>query len=727
MSIRLISYIFAFVVMAILGAFVYANNKNGRINKTFFLFTISADIWIFSLLIADNTTSLALIDLGARLAFVSSTATLCMLVIFTLALAYPKRKSTRTTLAFIVPATLLIATAPTSLAIQSVSVQDYGAGVSGGIAYDIFSLYAGVCLLAALITLAKGIKRGDARTKTQLTYLGLGLALTGVTAILTNLVFVSFAYLGPPSYLFLAGFTAFAVVKHRLFNVRAVVARSIAYVLLLLTLAGSYGATLFAVSNFLFPESKSSTAQSVVYVVLAVLLAFTFQPLKSFFEKLTDRIFFRDRYDSQVVLNEIGQILVAEFKLDRLLRKTLARISQDLKIGNSLFYVFEEDEIYKVEHYGAVAHKQITAKELQTLRHRTIVADELNEGHEKQLMEEYDFRVVMHLRTKEEFVGYLLLGDKLSGDIYTPQDIEVLEILSQELAVAISNAKAYEEIAEFNATLQGKVDDATKRLRSANIHLKELDQAKDEFISMASHQLRTPLTTIKGYLSMLQEGDAGKMKPEQLEFINYAYAGSQRMVNLISDLLNVSRMSAGKFLIEKAPIDLTQVTAEEVQQLQSHAVSKNLKLAYEPPKQKLDLVSLDENKTRQVIMNFIDNAVYYTKEGSVTVSLNKVGSNVELRVKDTGIGVPPDAQKKLFTKFYRAGNAQTVRPDGTGLGLYLAKRVVEDQGGTIIFETTEGKGSTFGFSLPMKAGKVDIDVESKQPPRQLTGSGSGSQ
>jgi signal transduction histidine kinase len=115
------------------------------------------------------------------------------------------------------------------------------------------------------------------------------------------------------------------------------------------------------------------------------------------------------------------------------------------------------------------------------------------------------------------------------------------------------------------------------------------------------------------------------------------------------------------------------------------------------------MIPLDDNKTRQVIMNFVDNAIYYTKEGSITVAVTKVDNAVRVTVKDTGIGVPLDSRRKLFSKFYRAGNAQTVRPDGTGLGLYLAKRVIEDQGGTIIFESVEGKGSTFGFDLPIAA------------------------
>jgi signal transduction histidine kinase len=382
-------------------------------------------------------------------------------------------------------------------------------------------------------------------------------------------------------------------------------------------------------------------------------------------------------------------------------------------VANGLFYVFDDDKIYRIERYGAVQRHPLTAAELKQFRHRITVADELEGGRLKTQMEEHGYRVVIHLSTKEEFVGYLVLGDKLSGDIYTDQDIEVLQILAQELAVAISNAKAYQEIANFNATLQHKVAVATKRLREANIHLKELDKAKDEFISMASHQLRTPLTTIKGYLSMLDEGDAGKLTKQQREFVGYAYAGSERMVNLISDLLNVSRMSTGKFLISKTPIDLIKMAADEVQQLQSHAKAKGLELIFAPQNKPLPSVMLDDNKTRQVIMNFIDNAIYYTKAGSVKVGVAQVGKRVELRVTDTGIGVPKEAQKQLFTKFYRAANAQNVRPDGTGLGLYLAKRVVEDQGGTIIFETTEGKGSTFGFSLPLTTNQEASDAASQ--------------
>ncbi|HEY6736818.1 MAG TPA: ATP-binding protein, partial [Candidatus Saccharimonadia bacterium] len=365
--------------------------------------------------------------------------------------------------------------------------------------------------------------------------------------------------------------------------------------------------------------------------------------------------------------------------------------------------VFNHDRVYRIDHFGPVPQRLMVASQLAKLNRPMLIADELEGGERKSLLEEHGIRVSVTLRTSEEFVGYLLLGDKLSGDIYSSQDIQLLEIIGKELAVAILKAKAYAEIQAFNITLQARVDHATNRLRVANRHLKELDHAKDEFISMASHQLRTPLTTIKGYLSMLEEGDAGRLSQAQKDFVDYAFGASERMVNLISDLLNVSRLSAGRFLIQAKPTDMVQMVADEVRQLQSHAKSKGIGLVYVKPEGDFPLVELDDNKTRQVVMNFIDNAIYYTQEGEVRVILELAGDHVRLEVRDTGIGVPREAQRKLFSKFYRAENAQIVRPDGTGLGLYLAKRVVEDQGGTIIFSSVEGKGSTFGFELPLKA------------------------
>jgi signal transduction histidine kinase len=270
----------------------------------------------------------------------------------------------------------------------------------------------------------------------------------------------------------------------------------------------------------------------------------------------------------------------------------------------------------------------------------------------------------------------------------------------------MQNVFRIEKLIAFNQTLEDKIVIATKQLRRSNEKLKALDEAKDEFISMASHQLRTPLTSIKGYISLILDGDMGKVPTKQKKMLQEAFSSSQRMVYLISDLLNVSRLKTGKFLIEPTDVYLPEVVEEEIDQVKEMAEAKNIKIHYEKPKTFIHL-DLDEIKIRQVIMNFIDNAIHYTPEGGdINVFLEESGTSIKFTVVDSGIGVPATEQHHLFTKFYRAGNARKARPDGTGLGLFMAKKVIVASGGSIVFNSSEGKGSTFGFSFPKTSVKA---------------------
>jgi signal transduction histidine kinase len=353
------------------------------------------------------------------------------------------------------------------------------------------------------------------------------------------------------------------------------------------------------------------------------------------------------------------------------------------------------------------------------LSERLIVVDELGSSHGElqRILQKSNIAVLARIAPSlnEDGIGYLMLGPKKSGNIYTPQDRRVLEIITNALVIALQNALRYEQIESFNMTLQEKVDDATRKLRRTNEKLKTLDETKDDFISMASHQLRTPLTSVKGYLSMVLEEDAGKLTKMQREMLGQAFLSSQRMVYLIADLLNVSRLKTGKFIIETAPVNLADVVEQELVQLEETAAARSLTLQYDKPDHFPEIM-LDETKIRQVIMNFADNAIYYTPAGGrITVQLLDKGSTVEFRVVDTGIGVPRNEQPHLFTKFYRAGNARQARPDGTGLGLFMAKKVVLAQGGSLLFESKEGKGSTFGFVFSKARVAVPSDMGKKTP------------
>ena len=181
---------------------------------------------------------------------------------------------------------------------------------------------------------------------------------------------------------------------------------------------------------------------------------------------------------------------------------------------------------------------------------------------------------------------------------------------------------------------------------------------------------------------------------------------------------------SGKFYIDAAKVDLNKVVPEELVLLKTLATTKSVKIKYAQPKEPVPVLMLDENKTRQAIMNLAENAVLYSsaKNGLVEVSLYEKDGRVVFTVKDNGIGVPKDQQAKLFSKMFRASNAKEVRPDGTGLGLFLVKRVVQDQGGKIIFESKPGKGSLFGFTIPKHNHiKVDKSAQAKLGSQQRKG------
>ena len=303
------------------------------------------------------------------------------------------------------------------------------------------------------------------------------------------------------------------------------------------------------------------------------------------------------------------------------------------------------------------------------------------------------------LVARQKLVGVMVIGSSGKVTDFDSNILNLLDRLSEAVGLALDNKLLFEENQQV-----------LQQLKKANSRLKELDKTKDEFISMASHQLRTPLTSIKGYLSMVLEGDVGPVTKSERKMIQTAFDSAERMVFLIADLLNVSRLQSGKFVIENKPTDLAKIVEAQVNQLQDNAAQHKLKLTYSKP-ENFPALNIDDTKIQQVVMNFMDNAIYYTPSGgSIEVTLKATDKEIIYTVTDTGLGVPKAEQHHLFNKFYRAGNARKMRPDGTGLGLFMAKKVIVAQGGAIIFHSVEGKGSTFGFSFPRP--KVEIKESS---------------
>lgn len=240
-------------------------------------------------------------------------------------------------------------------------------------------------------------------------------------------------------------------------------------------------------------------------------------------------------------------------------------------------------------------------------------------------------------------------------------------------------------------------------LEKAYQELKKLDKAKSEFVSIASHQLRTPLTAIKGYISLLLEGSYGKLTNKNRPPIENVYQSSERLIRLINELLNISRIEAGKLElnIEESPIE--EVIKISVDELKIQAEKKNLCLKVEKLDPSLPKIFIDKDKIKQVITNVIDNAIKYTNKGGVTIRAKSHDSKVRIEVTDTGDGMEQEEMSKLFKSFSRGSAGTKLSTEGAGLGLHIAKSFVEYHGGRIWAESPgKGKGSTVFIELPIK-------------------------
>lgn len=231
----------------------------------------------------------------------------------------------------------------------------------------------------------------------------------------------------------------------------------------------------------------------------------------------------------------------------------------------------------------------------------------------------------------------------------------------------------------------------------------KLDHIQTDFVTLASHQLRTPLSGIKWYIEMLLSGRAGKLTEKQAEYLKQIYRSNERAINLVNDLLDVSLIEEGHVHLELRPVKVEQVVEEILDNFSALIKSSKVRVNFHIVGGPLPPAIADAEKLKRVIVNLLSNSVKYTSGGGlIEIKVQPNQHHLIFSIADSGVGIPVADQRSVFQKFYRGQNVARLSPDGTGLGLFIAKSLIGAMGGKIWFESEEGKGTSFYFTLPTK-------------------------
>ncbi|MEI6345950.1 MAG: HAMP domain-containing sensor histidine kinase [bacterium] len=277
-----------------------------------------------------------------------------------------------------------------------------------------------------------------------------------------------------------------------------------------------------------------------------------------------------------------------------------------------------------------------------------------------------------------------------------------LEKLNDELEFRVAQrTESLQKLLDEKVKTEKVLKAQSEELQKANTELRGLDQAKSDFISVVAHQLRTPLAALKWTLSLFNSGDVGEFSDEQKQYMKKMAETNDHMIKLVNDLLDANSVEAGQLSYYFGTVQVEEVIEDAVEELAAFAKTKEVALAY--TKLPLQAVTADAERLHAALQNLIDNAIKYSRPGgTIAVTAEIAGLMLRVSVADQGIGIPDEQKSHVFERFFRARNAIKAENGGTGLGLFIVKKIIEDHGGTIRFVTRENSGTTFTVELPLK-------------------------
>jgi len=684
------------LVVSILGFFVVFKNRRNIINRTFFLMQIAAALWAFGFFIWGlQKTETGLLFWGRFFCLAASFIPIFYLHWILALLGKIRENKIILVIGYLV--TLLIAFlsySPFYIKGLVKIFSFYPPGPLAGPLYSLTTIFEYFILLGyAYFQLFFNYFKSTGYRRAQIKYvtLGAGLGFIGgmvYFAPMYNLHLPIILYiLTSPFVILYTSIYTYAITKYRLMDIRLIIKRTVIFSVVVFLITIVYVLATFLISSLIFGKYLGADGLKPMLlagVLVSFLIALGIRPLYEFLEKITDRYFFKGEYQPQELIRTISEKLITSLEINKIQKILTEEIVKAMKLEGANFFVLETSmkdlPIKNLIHYLNQQKEILVVQEMKLQYQDGFKKDERYLAYKD--LEQTPAAVVVPIYEKPEFEnhklgsgelsGLLILKGKKSGDAFTNQDIQTLEIIASQASIALENAKMYEKI-------------------------KHLLETKTQIISIVSHQIKNPLAIIKGLASLINS-DIYQEKNNLKEVALKIKQTTDKIFMMINNVLDIQKIESGALQYDFKKIDLRKIVEEAVEKSQVLAKEKGLKLDFKTENKGIFAIA-DEIKIYQCALNLLDNAIKFTDKGFIKVKLFTQDGWAILEIEDTGRGIKKDVLPKLFNKFERGGEEVL---SGFGLGLYIAKIFIDAHQGEIWAESGgEGKGSKFFIKLKL--------------------------
>lgn len=728
---------FTSILFLLLGLFVYYKNKKSIINITFLLICLATFVWQFSWFLLFGVTEDFFVNILIKIGWLG--IIFIPITFYHFFVSFLEIKTKKETIilygAYLVSFIFSLFLIFTRYFIDGYFEYFWGYYPKAGIIHPIFLGFLSLLTIRIFWLILKETQKERRGIRFyQIKFIFWALILYVFSAV--DFIINYGVEIYPFGFIFVIGFLgiiSYTIITYRLLNIKLVLRQSSVYIISLSVIFGLASVAKIFVTKYL---GEFSFWMDLMVIFFAVLV---FPYIKDYFLRVANKYFFTSLYDSGKLILKTGNDLKTFLNIEKVYEYLYSTFWKNLhtKAFGVLSYD-EENKNYNLQYNqgfkarkGDIFDRNSLVEATFIENNQIVITEELKNVYSSpktkdliELLESLGVELLIPLKVKGNVIGLLALGPKETEEAYNDEDLQVLEIISGQAAVAIENAQLYSEVKNFNLYLKREVKKATEDVKKANKdlsktnqklkdaynRLKQLDSAKNEFISIASHQLRTPLTSIKGFISMIREGDYGKIEKETDEALKKIFISNERLIKLVNDLLSLSRIESGRFTFIFRENDIGPLVKSILDNFKLEAQEKDIKLKYNKPKKPIKSFLFDRDKMHEVISNLIDNAIKYTLEGRIEVSLEDSKDKVSIIIKDTGKGMEKDEAKYIFEKFRRGIGSSNLNTEGTGLGLYVCRKIVDAHKGKI-YANSDGpeKGSQFIIEL-----RKDLKVEEEK-------------